>query len=371
MIDEVKFDHISIIGLGLLGGSIAKTARKLGIVKKVTGCGRNDSRLEYAVNNGIADKVTKNPVDAVKGADLVFICTPVGTIPGIIENISGYLNPGCIVSDVGSTKQEIVEKAESCLPRNVNFIGCHPMAGSEESGIEAATDCLFENAICVLTSSEKTNITALNKLSNLWETFKSRVMILTPEEHDHLVAASSHLPHMVAVSLVNCISDIAEENDKVLPLLAGGFRDTTRIASGSSEMWMDICRENKDYIIPLIDKYISSLKEISCVISENSDDKLLKRFVIAKEFRDELPEKGKGVLDSDNEIIVDVADRPGVIGEITCALGKEGINIRNINVRHVRELSGGTLSLIIEKSEDMEKAVSILEGSGLKAKIRN
>lgn len=370
MAESKMFETISIIGIGLLGGSIAKTAKKYGLVGSVTGCGRRRERLEYALRNGIADRVEADPEKAVRGADLVVVCTPVGMIPEMLERISPSLEPKAIVTDVGSTKTVIVRAAEKVLPDSVSFVGGHPMAGSEETGIEASTDMLFENALCVLTSSGGTNIGALNRLERFWEALKAKVMIMSPEEHDLLVACSSHLPHIVAVSLVRCVAGLSEDHKKVLPLLAGGFRDTTRVASGSSEMWRDICVANGEFIASVIDKFGESMKEIAEAVRNGDAGALSGIFDGAREFRDTLPSRGRGILAPENEIIVDVADRPGVIGEITGALGVAGINIRNINVQHVRELRGGTLSIILEKQDDIPRAIKALLDRGFTARER-
>jgi prephenate dehydrogenase len=358
--EKPYFNRIAIIGIGLLGGSIARTARKNGLAGGVTGCGRKKERLEYALANGIADRVTHDPREAVRGADLVVVCTPVGLIPEMLKSIAGGIEQRAIVTDVGSTKANIVRAGESLMPEGVSFVGCHPMAGSEESGVEASTDTLFENALCVLTSSDKTNLTALEKLERFWKTLRARVMIMAPDEHDLLVAVSSHLPHMVAVSLVSCVADITGRHEKALPLLAGGFRDTTRIASGSADMWRDICLENREYIGNVIERFGVSLNELADAVRRGDAPALTGIFDSARRFREEVPAKGRGILEPENEIFVDVADRPGVIGEITGALGIASINIRNINVQHVREMRGGTLSIILEKAGDIERAIEIL-----------
>jgi len=245
------------------------------------------------------------------------------------------------------------------------------MAGSEESGVEAASDTLFENAICVLTSSEKTNLAALDRLESFWQAMKAKVMIASPREHDLLVAASSHLAHMVAVALTRCVSDLSRQNEKVIPLLAGGFRDTTRVASGSPEMWRDICVENREFIVEMVKSFINSMQETSVLIERGDLDDLIDHFTDAKQFRDEMPARGVGILEPVNELLVDVSDRPGVIGEIATTLGARNINLRNINVQHVRELRGGTLSIILEKAEDMDEAMRLLNGRGFSAYRRD
>lgn len=367
---DFLFDRAAILGVGLLGGSMALAAKEKGIVRSVAGFGRRPERLRYALDHGIADETYTTPEETVAGADLVVVCTPVGLIPEMLDRIAPHLRDGAVVTDVGSTKEKIVEHAERALPAGVSFVGGHPMAGSEESGVEASTPALFENALCILTSSVGTNIGALNRLEKFWKALKAKVLVASPAEHDLLVAASSHLAHMVAVSLTRCVESVSEENEKVIPLLAGGFRDTTRVASGNPEMWRDISVQNRKHITAVIERFTGSMAEISELISDGDEAALSELFSRTKEFRDELPARGRGILEPVNELLVDVTDRPGVIGEIATSLGEAGINIRNINVQHVRELKGGTLSLILEKAADMGRAIEILKEHGFSAQKR-
>lgn len=362
------FDQVAIIGLGLLGGSLARAMRLRGLAKRITGCGRSPKRMQFALDHGIADAVDADPVVAAENADLVVIATPVTVIPDILKSLRGHLKAGAIVTDVGSTKIEIVRVAEELLPDNVHFVGGHPMAGSEDYGIEASTDTLFENALCVLTSSARTDIHTLQRLQNLWEALHCRVMILTPEEHDLLVAAASHLPHIVAVNLVRSIEGISLEHEKILPLLAGGFRDTTRVASGSPEMWRDICIANRRQIGAVLDRFAEAFRDTAGIMIDGDPERIERLFKDAKRFRDELPERGRGALISEFEILVDAVDRTGVIGEIASALGRAGVNIRNINVQHMREMGGGVIRLTLEKEPDVDRAVSVLRDAGFTAR---
>jgi prephenate dehydrogenase len=362
------FEHVSIIGLGLLGGSLARAMKAHGLAGRITGCGRRADRLKYALDNGIADAVDTDPVRASRDADLVVISTPVTNIPEIILSLRGVLKPGTIITDMGSTKTEIVRIAEEFLEDGVQFVGGHPMAGSEDFGVESSIATLFENSLCVLTSSSRTDIHALQRLQNLWETLHCRVMILTPEEHDLLVAAASHLPHIVAVSLARCVEGLSADHEKVLPLLAGGFRDTTRVASGSPEVWRDICIENRHPIGSMLDRFAETFRETASVVVDGDPRALERLFGAAKHFRDDVPARGRGALVSEFEVLVDVADRPGVIGEIASGLGRAGVNIRNINIQHVRELGGGTMLLTLEKEQDMDRAVEVLRTEGFSAR---
>lgn len=364
------FQRASVIGLGLLGGSLARAMKDNGLVSEIAGYGRTPERLDYARSNGIADFVTRDAAEAVRGADFVVIATPVGLIPSLLDQLSLHIEPGAVVIDVGSTKQGIVAHAEDVLPQGVHFVGCHPMAGSETSGVEAASPILFENALCVVTPSARTEVSAAERVVRLWEALKARVLVMTPLEHDLLVAASSHLPHLVAVSLCKTIDGLSADNEKILPLLAGGFRDTTRVASGSPEMWRDILLSNKIPIRNVLDRFSMTLDRLKERLDKSDPDELISLFTSAKDFRDTIPQRGLGAMESDYEIVVDVVDRPGVLGEITTALGQAEINIKNMNIRHVRDFGGGTLLLILEKENDMDRAIALLNSQGFRAKKR-
>lgn len=364
----ILFEKVSVLGLGLLGGSLARAMKSRGLCGSVTGLGRTPERLAYALANGIADVAVTDPAVAVRGAGLVVIATPVGLIPAMIDAIAAHLQPGAVVMDVGSTKVSIVEHAERVLPEGVHFVGCHPMAGSENNGVEASSDILFENALCVVCASARTEVIALKRIETLWTELGARALLMSPKEHDLLVAAASHLPHVVAVSLCRTLSDVCDGNEKVAPLLAGGFRDTTRIASGNPEMWRDIIVANTAPIRDVLDRFAAALDDIRARIARADPDELMDMFTGAKEFRDRIPQRGMGALDSEHRIIVDVADRPGVLGDIAGALGRAGINIRNMNIRHVREPGGGTLMVILEKGRDMDRAIALLNELGFSAR---
>ncbi len=366
--EDRLFDNIAIMGLGLLGGSLARAGRKAGLFSSVTGFGRNDARLAWALENGIADKVTKDPLEAVSGAGIVVLCTPVNMIIDMMGAIAPALAPGTIVTDVGSTKQTIVDAASGIFPHDIHFVGAHPMAGSENSGVESSFDTLYENAICVVTPTDTTDMASLSKVTSMWQRLKASVMVMPPDEHDYLVAVSSHLAHFAAVGVVNCVEDICAADEKVLSLLAGGFRDTTRVASGSPEVWRDICAANAAHIASILSRYSLHIADLASLIASGNFDELENVFDRAKIFRDGIPARKKGLLTSDYELIVDVADRPGVIGDIATALGAARINIRNISVQHVRELKGGALSILVENDADLAKAVDIIKSMGMSAR---
>jgi len=242
------------------------------------------------------------------------------------------------------------------------------MAGSEDAGVEASREDLFENALCVLTPTAKTVTPAVKAVREMWEVVGSKVLIIPPEDHDLLVAASSHLPHLLAVSLTQFLSALSHEHEQVIPLLAGGFRDTTRIASSSPEVWRDICLSNRPLIQKVIKNFKVSLEKVEDLMSHGNGNDIYELFLSAKSFRDTLPNHGRGALLPSYDILVDVTDRPGVIGKIATSLGTEGINIKNIYVQHVRELGGGTIIITLEKESDVNRALNILNESDFHAR---
>jgi prephenate dehydrogenase len=242
------FRRVAIIGVGLIGGSLGLTLRKLSLAEVVVGAGRNPENIHLAVKRGALHQGYKTAAEAVANAELVYLSTPVKAIIPTLKEILPYLSPDTIITDAGSTKAEVVRQAESILPPGIFFIGGHPMAGSEQSGIKAASDCLFNNAFYILTPTEKSSLTALAKLKSLAKSLGARIVEMSPEKHDCIVAAISHLPHLIAACLVNTLLAFPDK-ENFLPLAAGGFKDTTRIAAGNPEMWRDIFLSNQEMVL--------------------------------------------------------------------------------------------------------------------------
>ncbi len=246
------------------------------------------------------------------------------------------------------------------------------MAGSEKTGVEALDPYLFENAVYVLTKTINTNKFAYNKIKEMANVLDANILEMNVEEHDFAVASASHLPHIVASSLVNCAGNLNNSENHILSLAGGGFRDTTRIASGSPIMWRDICTTNQKNILKVIDKFEIELKEFKKVILEKNDNNIEKLLSKGKKIRDQLPQKRRGIISSMLEIIVFVPDTPGIIGEIAYLLGKNKLNIKDIEVLHIRENEGGSIRVGLEpKKGDEELAKQLLKNKGYKYKILN
>src|SRR3990170_5528845 len=285
---ELHFNKVAIIGVGLIGGSLAIILREKGIAKNIVGVGRGIKNLKTAKKLGVVNSYTQDAREGVQDADLVVVAIPVASITKVIKEALPSLKKGAIVTDVGSVKKIIVDEIGKILPDTIHFIAGHPIAGTENAGVEAAFPTLFQNRRCILTPAKKTNKAALEKVKKLWEIAGSEVILMDAEKHDKILAAVSHLPHVVAYCLVNTISNINDFNESLVKYSAGGFKDFTRIASSPPEMWRDICLLNKDAILDVIQRFQKTLNGLEVMIKKSDGDGLHKEFEKAKGVRDGL-----------------------------------------------------------------------------------
>jgi prephenate dehydrogenase len=279
-------DRLVIIGVGLIGGSFARALREAGAVKTIVGIGRSRANLETALSLGIVDEISQNPVEGVRDAQMVFISIPVCTIPAMVQTISASLAPGCIITDGGSVKAEIVRECERLTPPGCYFVGGHPIAGTENTGSSASFATLFKGKRCILTPTERTDSGALATVSRLWQAAGANVCSMEPGHHDRIFAEISHLPHVVAYALVHAVGTADVEGENILSYTAGGFRDFTRIASSDPVMWRDIALMNRQALLASIDGFSSSLAELRRRIDRGDSQGLAEFFTIAKQFRD-------------------------------------------------------------------------------------
>lgn len=359
------FEKVCIIGVGLIGGSLGMALCSRKLAQKVIGVDINTVELELAVELEAIHEGSTDPASAAADADLVVIATPVGLTVEMVKIIAPVVKKGCLVTDVGSTKARIVREAEMLMPSGTFFVGGHPMTGSETAGIKGADRYLFENAAYILTPSAVTDQSAVDATERLALAVGAKVVKIDPEEHDLMVAAVSHLPHLVATVLVNTVGEIQKDHNDVLMLAAGGFRDTTRVASGHPLMWRDICITNREKIMEVLDKFSSALQETRSFIESCDDKGLESRFTMARELRNTIPSKMRGYLPAAYEIVVTVADKPGAISSLAGCLGSEGININDIEILRVREGEGGTIRLALSSESDQEKAIKTLRANGV------
>ncbi len=283
---SVTIKRLAIIGVGLIGGSLARALREAGAVKSVVGIGRSRNNLEEALSLGICDEITQDMAEGVRGADVVFISVPVCAIPGVVAEIASALAPGCIVTDGGSVKTGIVGECEALMPSGCFFVGGHPIAGTEHTGAAASFATLYQGRRCILTPTERTEAAVLEMVAHMWRLAGADVCFMEPGHHDRIFAEISHLPHMAAYALVHAVGTADVEGENVLSYTAGGFRDFTRIASSDPAMWRDIALMNRNALLQSIDGFSASMAELRRRIEAGDGAGLSTFFTIAKQFRD-------------------------------------------------------------------------------------
>jgi prephenate dehydrogenase len=330
-----------LVGTGLIGGSIGLALRAAGW--HVTGSDLDTASVAKALELGAIDAAGDDPA-----AELTFVATPVGTVAGIARGRSG------VVTDVGSVKASIVEAVGAAA-----FVGGHPMAGSEQEGVEGSRADLFRGAVWVLTPVAGTDPTAHALVRSVVSSFGAEVVELTPERHDALVAVVSHVPHLTAASLMRLASERSEEHAALLRLAAGGFRDMTRIAAGHPGIWPDICIENREAILDVLDLLVDELTTMRTRIDQADRAGLLDALTLARAARLNLPGRVAATAEL-AEIRVPVPDRPGVLAEITTLASELGVNIHDLEIAHSSEGEAGVLLLLV----DAALANRFLEGLG-------
>ena len=282
----VQFQKITIVGVGLLGGSIGLAVRKHHLAKEVAGYARREKTIAEAEKIGALDYATTDLLAAVSGADLVILCTPLAQMSALTKQFLPALKRGAIVTDVGSVKAEVVRELESLVAKaGAHFVGSHPMAGGEKMGVLASKADLYTNAVCVITPTKKSNTAAVRKVEGFWKSLGARTLQLNAAQHDLLVSRTSHLPHVVAAALAGLVLDPKHPKSQV-GLCATGFRDTTRIASGSPEMWRDIALANRKNISQSVDAFVGELKKFQAALKKGDAKAVEKFFATAKERRD-------------------------------------------------------------------------------------
>lgn len=352
-----------------MGGSMGMALRRSAGIQRVTGIARRADTVAEAVAVGAVDGGTTDLQAGVAGADIVVFATPVRTIPALVSEAAPALGPGTLVTDVGSTKAELCRTLPPLLPAGVEYIGGHPMAGSERTGIAAADPYLYQNAIYILTPLRQDQA-GLEKAHALVQAVGAHPLILDPEQHDRAVAAVSHLPHVVATALVLAVGQVTADDPRVLALAAGGFRDTTRVASGDPVMWRDICLSNREPLLEMLDRFMAVLKETRRAVAAEDGQELMDQMARARRVREQLPLRRKGILSPMSEVVVQLEDRPGAIHEVTGCLAAKGINIKDIEILRVREGEGGTLRLAFAGDDDLELALKQLAERGFVARRR-
>ena len=294
MSTEPPFKRIALIGFGLIGGSIARAARAQGLAGEIVTTARSAKTRARVTELGIVDAVLETNAEAVKSADLVILCIPVGACGAVAAEIAPFLEPGAIVSDVGSVKGAIARDMGPHIPKGVHFVPAHPVAGTEHSGPDAGFAELFINRWCILTPPEGADPAAVEKLRAFWAGLGARVEIMTPDHHDLVLAITSHLPHLIAYTIVGTADELEEvTSSEVIKFSAGGFRDFTRIAASDPTMWRDVFLTNKEAVLEMLGTFNEDLAKLTRAIRRNDGEALFEHFNRTRAIRRGIVEIGQ------------------------------------------------------------------------------
>ena len=357
---DMKLNKIGFIGLGLIGGSIAKKIKADHPDCEILATARRQDTITEAYDIGLISNEELLPLSAFSDCDIIFLCAPVEKNLDYLRELKDIVSTDCIITDVGSTKTQI-HKEVIALGIEKQFIGGHPMTGSEKTGITNANIYLLENAYYIITPTKENTQEQIDDFYALVKSLGSIPLVLDYEAHDYATASISHLPHMIAYTLVNLVKDIDDENETMKTIAAGGFKDITRIASSSPVMWESICKTNQDPLIRLMDKYIASLENLKADIIDANSEHLLEKFQSAKDYRDSLTVRNIKSTNQVHELFLDLADEAGGIAIIASILAFKGISIKNIGIVHNREFEEGVLHIEFYDSNAVELAATLLE----------
>lgn len=352
--------ELGFIGFGLIGGSIARAIKKKKKDTKVlVYTRRQNPELEQGLSNGIIDKLLYAIDEQFSSCDILFLCAPVLKNMEFLPLLKTIVKPGCIITDVGSVKGNICREAAK-LGLGRQFIGGHPMAGSEKTGYANSTDILLENAYYLLTPTRENRPEDVKFLEETVALTGANCVVIPPEAHDTITAAISHVPHIVAVSLVNLVHQSDNEEENMKAFAAGGFKDITRIASSSPAMWQDICIANRDSILPILENYEEQIRKFRQMIETGDKSGIFDAFQEAGDYRNSIPSGKSSVIARSYELFVNIDDRAGAIATIATILSVHGISIKNIGIIHNREFSDGVLKLDLYNEEDAKKSRQLL-----------
>ncbi|HCA80615.1 MAG TPA: prephenate dehydrogenase/arogenate dehydrogenase family protein [Bacteroidetes bacterium] len=358
---DSPFRRITIIGVGVIGGSLGLAIKKRFRSVVITGIDRPDV-LRKALRRGAIDVASRQLKKTVADADLVFLATPISVILKLLPQVACAIGAGAVVTDVGSVKRGIIQSARKHFLHGT-FVGGHPMAGVELSGVEAAHPLLFENAVYVLTPLTRRPGAAVKRFAKFLEELGARVVTLDPKLHDEIVSVVSHVPQLTAVALTNVAGNRHHSSPAYLRLAAGGFRDLTRIASSRPEIWHDILAFNRDEIGRALDLMISELLSYRRALRAKGKP-FARMFNEARRIRSRIPKSMKGFLYPLKEVYVFVEDQPGMLAKLTVSLTRAKINIKDLELMKIREGRGGTFRLAFESREVAARAVGVLQKAG-------
>lgn len=352
--------EIGFIGFGLIGGSIARVLKtKKDDITIHVYTRRQNPDLLVGVEEGVIDELHYDFSEWISKCHIIFLCAPVLTNIRLLKEIKPLISDTAIITDVGSVKGNIYQAAAELNMAN-QFIGGHPMAGSEKTGYLSSTTTLLENAYYLLTPSEESKKEDLEELIELVNLTGAMCVVLSPKEHDMITAAISHVPHIIAATLVNMVRVSDDKKERMKLFAAGGFRDITRIASSSPEMWESICSSNTESIHKFIQKFQSILQDFDDILLSGNQEEIRNTFIYARDYRDALPDKKAGPLVRQYELFIDVEDKAGAIARVATLLANHQINIKNIGILHSRDAQEGALHIEFDDEETRTNAIDVL-----------
>lgn len=355
----MECNQIGFIGLGLIGGSLAKAVRRVYPHADIIATSGHLETIEAAAEDGTISNSRLLEMKDFSDCDLIVLCCPVQKNIEYLEGLKPFIKPGCLITDVGSVKGDIHRSVRALGLENC-FIGGHPMAGSEHTGYGASTPYLLENAYYILTPTEQTTVHSLEDFRLFIASLGAIPLVMDCDKHDHATASISHLPHIIAASLVNLIARTDDPQETMKTIAAGGFRDITRIASSSPEMWQHICASNRDQILQLIDDFAAILHHMRSLIESKSSDEIKEFFLSAKNYRDSINISTAGPIQKIHECFCDLIDEAGGIATIATILASNNLSIKNIGILHNREFENGVLHIEMYDASSLEQAVALL-----------
>ena len=358
---DTPLQRIAIIGTGLMGGSIGLAVRRAGLSRSISGFDLEPGHSKRALERNSLTEVADSMEQAVRDAQLVVIATPVDSVPDTYASFRDFIGPGAVVTDIGSSKSRIVAEISKHIPEGTHFVGGHPIAGSEQEGIDAASADLFEGSTWILTPTPETDTDTYGALVRFLGGLGAKVLALEPKRHDELVAFTSHLPQVLSSVLMGFAAEISSAEGGLPLVTAGGFKDMTRISASSADLWVGILKENREIVSEVLQRFEGALSDARSLI-EGQDWEALRGFLhSARQAHADLPRKPGQDPKAIAELLVPVPDRPGVLAEVTTGIGELGINIEDMNIVH----SGGrgTIHLTLA-SIDLDRATSALRELG-------
>ena len=360
---QTNFNICGFIGLGLIGGSIARAIKEHYPSMKLIAYDPDSNTLQQAMSCGVIDASASGIDETFSECDCIFLCAPVTDNAKNLKTLKKYISKNCLLTDVGSVKTDIHHQIQEAGLQD-QFIGGHPMAGSERVGFINSKSLLLENAYYIITPEASVPVEAVTYFHDFVKSLGAIPMNMSYEEHDYVTAAISHFPHVVSASLVNLVAQSDSEDGIMKTIAAGGFKDITRISSSSPAIWQQVCLTNKTNILLLLQRYIKSLEDIKGLIEQADKEEIYQFFQNAREYRDSFINASSGPIKKNYTVRVDIDDKPGALAAVAGLLAANHISIKNIGIVHNREQTDGVLQIELYHEDSIASAIEVLKNKG-------